>query len=393
MKKIALIGAFDRYNYGDVFMPIVFQEINKKQEYSYELFGTRKIDMSFCGGYSCDDLSTFYKKYNTFDAVVVVGGQCLGCSYGNAWLSTLDESYDVSSFGFQNSGSISDFAKKQIGGESPAPWVVNVKNSMPVIYNTVGGNMMICSLRNDMSIKEYFSCWNNLNKASYLAVRDEYTYKINKIVLHKMRLYPDSVTLLSEIYSSNNTDFVSNQVRRFVAKTKKYIVFQVNEAIGSGNESAYAKEIDKIYEIFGIRTVLLPLGNIYGHGDKTILKNVFKYIKNKDSCIMFDFLSIYDDAHIIANAFGYVGSSLHGMITSISYAIPHIAISTGAKKAIRYIDTWKTSKRPCLTEKNWGEELITFFKDDENREMLKRISKKLINKAYENNYNIVNIIG
>lgn len=391
MKRIALIGAFDRYNYGDVFMPIVFQEINKDKEYEYELFGTRKIDMKFCGGLPCEKLGVFYQKYNSFDAIIVVGGQCLGCGYGNAWLSTMDEDFDISTCFDGDRKKISKHARKEMGGISFAPWVIKPFSKKPIIYNTVGGNVLFAD--SSFGFSGNIANWKYLNKASYLAVRDSYTKKINSVVLRKMKLYPDSVTLISEIIKKDNTDRVSFDIKEKMKRIDNYIVFQVNEAIGGGNEQEYAKQIDSIYAKEGIKSVLLPLGNIYGHGDRKTLSKVFENVKDKEACIMFEFCTIYDVAYIIANASCYIGSSLHGVITSISYAVPHVAVSAGAKKTIRYIETWNTSSKNNLSSNDWADEAIDFINDEHNRKALKEVSKELIKKSYENNANIINIIG
>ena len=93
--KIALVGAFDRYNYGDILMPIIMHNqimtnLNLKNiDFSY--YGLFKSDMSECKGYSTDALSELKNK--EVDVIIFVGGEVLTSRFTGMYLNTLSNIY------------------------------------------------------------------------------------------------------------------------------------------------------------------------------------------------------------------------------------------------------------------------------------------------------------
>ena len=95
--KIALVGAFDRYNYGDILMPIIMHNqiidnLNiKNVEFSY--YGLFESDMSKCKGYSTKALSEL--KNNDVDVIIFVGGEILTSRYTGMYLNTLNNKLKI----------------------------------------------------------------------------------------------------------------------------------------------------------------------------------------------------------------------------------------------------------------------------------------------------------
>ena len=95
--KIALVGAFDRYNYGDILMPIIMHNqiidnLNIKNiEFSY--YGLFESDMSKCKGYSTNALSELKNK--EVDVVIFVGGEILTSRYTGMYLNTLNNKFKI----------------------------------------------------------------------------------------------------------------------------------------------------------------------------------------------------------------------------------------------------------------------------------------------------------
>lgn len=50
--------------------------------------------------------------------------------------------------------------------------------------------------------------------------------------------------------------------------------------------------------------------------------------------------------NIIHNASCYCGASLHGLITSMSFAVPRVALLPSLRKQINYMDTWDLPHMP-----------------------------------------------
>lgn len=82
MKKIAMIGATDRYNYGDLLFPLIVQkELSKRlgKEYSFHNFSTSKSDLSKYGGLLTEEMA--HIKNENIDVAIVVGGEVLSASW------------------------------------------------------------------------------------------------------------------------------------------------------------------------------------------------------------------------------------------------------------------------------------------------------------------------
>src|SRR5680860_327262 len=97
MEKILIIGAFDRYNYGDLLFPLIIEKqldtYNKNLQ--YEFFGIIKSDLSKEGGKPTRDLNAFYEACNHPDqraSIIVAGGEALGVTW-NSLLAALNKPF------------------------------------------------------------------------------------------------------------------------------------------------------------------------------------------------------------------------------------------------------------------------------------------------------------
>ena len=64
---------------------------------------------------------------------------------------------------------------------------------------------------------------------------------------------------------------------------------------------------------------------------------------NNKKTVYFDYNNIYETLYILKNATLYIGTSLHGAITAISYGIPHFALTNKIKKLVDFLETWGTT--------------------------------------------------
>ena len=80
--KIALIGACDRNNYGDLLMPIVFEKQftakNKNKNIQFSTYGMIDSNMK---SLLCNKTNSLYKCYNNCDIAIIVGGEVLKSDY------------------------------------------------------------------------------------------------------------------------------------------------------------------------------------------------------------------------------------------------------------------------------------------------------------------------
>ena len=343
--KIALVGAFDRYNYGDILMPIIMHNqiidnLNiKNMEFSY--YGLFESDMSKCKGYSTQALSKLKNK--DVDVIIFVGGEILTSRYTGMYLNTLNNKLKI--FYFKSMRRLfnsftENMCRKKTGLDYLKPWIPNKNDfkTKKIIYNTVGGDLFFGTDKDSVT-----SVINNINSFDYISIRESQTYNAVKSIRKDIFLFPDSVVSISKYISEQEIEKnISKSKKDFIDGFVKYFVLQVNKIIGLKNIESLTEEILKIEDKYDVKCILLPIGYAQGHEDTVPLSMINHKINNKKT-VYFDYNNIYETLYILKNATLYIGTSLHGAITAISYGIPHFALTNKIKKLVDFLETWGTT--------------------------------------------------
>ena len=120
------------------------------------------------------------------------------------------------------------------------------------------------------------------------------------------------------------------------AHAGKYVFAQINKKTTRGHEQAIAGGLDEIYQKGKTEICLCPIGKALDHDDHEALQEIGVLLKSPYT--YFDADNIWDIMYLIANAKCYVGTSLHGAITALSYAVPHVGLKV--EKLGAYLATW-----------------------------------------------------
>lgn len=343
MEKILIIGAFDRYNYGDLLFPIILEnQLNTyKLGFEFRFFGLIASDLSNEGGKPTEGLQAFYKACNDPKQkvhVIVAGGEALGVTW-HSLLAALNKSYQkihrhhirLSKF-----IDLNGIAKKLLKGKTTLPFVFTKKDFpgvKSVMLNSLGGSGLK---------KEHFERYDflkeKLNQSDYLAVRDNTTLANLKENGVAAQLFPDSAILMSEFYPIEVLEKkITPEVRAYVkAHRENYVYFQINKKTTVGKEGLIAAQLDKIYQNGKVEICLCPIGKALNHDDHLALAVVKE--KMESPATYFDAENIWDIMYLIANSKAYIGTSLHGAITALSYAVPHVGLKV--EKLEAYLHTW-----------------------------------------------------
>lgn len=260
------------------------------------------------------------------------------------------------------------------------PWVLDNTSNSKVIYNTIGGDFE--SVKN---LKYKQKIYNHISNTSLLSSRDNRSFsnlsgKIKKDVL---KLVPDSITIMSDIFTENFFKInVSDETKGIIKSIDKYIVIQCNLHIGKNNISTISSELNKLKKMIDYKIILLPIGYATGHEDQHVLSKIYKLV---DDTIFFDKLTVIDTAYVLANCTLYCGSSLHGAITAISYEKKHIAIAPNCTKLINYQESWNTTPLLFTEIDKISENIIKLLNiyDEEHRKNLLINHKKMIYDNYD----------
>lgn len=341
--NILIIGAFDRFNYGDLLFPLVIEAQLKTYEHPFEAtyFGIVDSDLSALGGKPTKDIQAFYQACNDstgHTSVIIAGGEAVAVTWSSLLLALNKP--------FKKTHRFHHRINKVFNLNAVARWILHGKTDLPfvftksdfggvnrIIFNSLGGSEL------DPAIFDQFPKLNNqLRQVDYFAVRDKATQANLAKQGIDTQLYPDSAILMSKFYPTTLlAERVSSPVVEFVAaKRGAYVFFQIKDNHAKTNEALLAAQLDRINAHSGLDLCFCPIGKALNHDDHLALQRIAPLIKYPPT--VFDDVSIWDIMYLIANAGVYVGTSLHGAITAMSYAVPYVGITV--PKLDSYLQTW-----------------------------------------------------
>nr|WP_314420583.1 polysaccharide pyruvyl transferase family protein [uncultured Erwinia sp.] len=336
-RKVVFYGAFDRYNYGDNLMPILLEMYLKK----YHFDKIKDIDFVF-SSIKSSDLSVFkcmptIPMRNLLDipegsSVIIVGGEVLGASVGILYTHVQDNPLVTKILRFIRKVSpklldvVASYQYDAVWNYPYIPVKKSFKNNVKIIYNTVGGNP---------SSKQQ----KNVRDADYITSRDQRTYDhVSKFC--DTKLVPDSVLMASNVISP---EFLEKNVRSEVKNllNGNYISVQACPYKVEFSAQQMADELDKASELHGVNVLLLPIGYASGHDDVIFLKKVKNLSRGK--FLLLDDLNVWEIMYAIARSKAFYGTSLHGVITAMSFLVPHFSINRSIEKLTSFVQTWSVA--------------------------------------------------
>lgn len=382
MKKIFIYGAIDRFNYGDLLFPLILKEkLEKSGLLQLSYYGIIESDLSEFGALPTRSLKEFYRDCNqTKDAVVIVaGGEVLQAPWGPVYSYLNPRFYKIYrffshmlrrySFGVNNL-----IAKNLLGAKTMQPFVIDpdiFPRLKGVIYNSAGG----------ITTKSYpMEITKALQKSLFISCRDEKTFRLLSQEVPQLKLLPDSAILMSTIFNEHFLMEKTSGLQKFDCGYD-YIFFQISRNVASGlGIKALAGKLDKLALNTGRKIVLCPIGTALGHEDNIVLKQIYDEMTGYRT-ILVTHPSVWDIMALISHASLYIGSSLHGVITSMSFAIPYLSVGN-LNKVNSYVSTWGVDELKGDTNfENWNKKISAALNTDhsglqKNRDLQIRLSEK-----------------
>ncbi len=350
MKDLYILSPNDRFNYGDLIFPHILYHYFQDIIDNFFFCSTCQSDLSSLGSFPTHNHRTLYTPNPRHHNYLIVGGGDILCAEWNTVLSFVDNNINFLSildYKFNTNWFTSTYRRIKYKTQTTYPYTIGkneIKGFRKILYNSVGGS----ALENDFlyHTKELKVC-NILKTVDYISLRDRQTSELLDNLHVKNFIVPDSAILMSNVFSEKCLlSHIQEATLRL--KNKSYIFFQTN--ITYLDTDWYANIIDEIISKENIFFCLCPIGTALGHSDNIALKKIFNKIKKKKNTILISYQpNIYDIMWLIKHSVLYVGTSLHGTITALSFNTPFIA--HGPKKLKNYIDTWIESKTAFVDKK------------------------------------------
>lgn len=357
--NIAQIGTFDVENYGDLLFPIVLEaELRKRIEIEeIYLFSPKGGKMPFSNKkvYPIEDLENIINTKN-IDAIIIGGGD----------LIRLDKnvSGDYAS-DFKTSIKIWEY-----------PILVGKKHKIPVLFNAMGVPYHFA--------KENYHILNKIFKSvDYLCVRDNISKDIlDDIDKFDCHVVPDTINAISKIYSQEELSENLQRLKKekIIPNIKDYIVIQ--HKIDGIDDEYYLNKIRNLIKYITTKedkkVLLVPIG--YVHNDIKFLEKVYDK-DNKNIYFIKTKLSPYDMLSVFSQAKGFIGTSLHGLLTSNVYNVPILAINCG--NLVKITGYLKLIGKEKLDVKDIECLLLVYKKDFDNQ---KKYDDKFIIKELNQHF-------
>lgn len=353
-KRLYILAPNDRFNYGDLLFPYILKHYFSDFFDDIRFVSTTKSDLSEKGGIPTEDYSVLFKMdVNWENHLIVAGGESLCVrwfiilSYVNKYVSLISRlsgklkrffgTYSTDFFSF-----IIDvfFRTKTL-------YVFSVgKKEIPhiktIAYNALGGSRLLNKKKfNRRTV-------NILSSVDYFSVRDLDTSRALEKNAIKHFLCPDTAILMSEVFSEKYIqEHLSVSTEDF---NDKYIFFQGNYKLWNNSEKDIAQQLCELHKKTGHKLCLCPIGTALGHLDQVALKNISKEFDKTVSFKLIENPNIFDIMWLIKHSQIYIGSSLHGTITAMSFGVPFVGY--GPRKLGAYIEQWTSLYEQCFCCKN-----------------------------------------
>jgi hypothetical protein len=223
-----------------------------------------------------------------------------------------------------------DWVRRTLGTRGLAPYTLSRElfpGISPVIYDGVGGvGLAECdpALRAEVLGK--------LQAADHVSIRERQTMAQLHDAGISARLIPDPAVMVAELFGAQirqrgRDGEVAEVLRAF---PRGYVAVQFSAEFGDDETLAQiASQLDRMADSSGCGVALFRAGAAPWHDDPEGLRRVARRMR-PPSVRVVSSLGLWDICALIASSRAYCGSSLHGRIVAMAFALPRVNLSPPA---------------------------------------------------------------
>jgi hypothetical protein len=349
---VVLFGACDRHNVGDLLFPHVAAALLPAAP--LVVAGLAERDLRPWGGHAVVPLSRWLAQCRGAPAHLLhMGGETLTCPAWQAAVMLLppDEAPATIAYFEAHPNERDAWVQRVLGTAAPAPYVVSRRacpNLVRVCHAGVGGVQLDAA---DAALRDEVLA--DLAAADAVGVRDTCTQAHLATAGIAARLMPDPVAMLAELFGTR----IRAVARRGAVRRMRdafpdgYLAVQISADFGDdATLRRLAAQLDRVAMRDRLGIVLFRAGAAPWHDDMAVLRRLASCMQ-AGAVQAFESLDAWEVCALVASSRGYCGSSLHGRIVAMAFALPRIglrppvaAADTGKQAA--YAATWDTIGMP-----------------------------------------------
>jgi hypothetical protein len=346
-----IFGAFDRHNFGDLLFAHIAGALLGRRHRRYA--GLVDTDLRSAGGRRVSAINRMHellpaRRFNVFHA----GGELLTCSAWQAAVMLLPPA---------SAGLVvarleacpqaqRAWVRSQIGTDDLAPYAVAASRLSPpgrIVYAGVGGvglDRCEVALRAEVLAK--------LAAADAIGVRDAQTAALLQAAGIRSRLMPDPAALTAALFGWK----ISRHTRSGVPAAARaafphgYVAVQFSADFADDSTlAAISAVLDEVARTHRCGIVFFRASAAPWHDDLDCYRRVAAMMR-EPSMLMCS-LNLWAICALIAGSIAFLGSSLHGRIIAMAYALPRLNLLLPGErsehlKTAAYAATWENSAMP-----------------------------------------------
>ena len=355
-RPIIVFGAFDRHNFGDMlFAHVVDRLLHEHRMDVLPVFaGLVARDMRGYGGHDVVALATLAASLRDAPVSVIhAGGEVLTC---DAWeaavmLSRPDDAQAcIARYGARDDDRRA-WARSALGTHALAPYLIGNETfaqASSIGCNAIGG--VTLGSRDAPFRAEVLT---KLRGVDHLSVRDAHTQSVLQAAGIAARLIPDPVSVIAELFHARIRARARHDAMAALQRAFPHGYLAVQFSADFGDDATLTRlshQLDVIAVGSGLGIALFRAGAAPWHDDVAVYRRLVARMSHRQVTIV-ESLDIWDICALIANSAGFAGSSLHGRIVAMAYALPRVnvlhpdnAAQTGKQAA--YTETWEIEAMP-----------------------------------------------
>jgi hypothetical protein len=346
---VILFGAFDRHNFGDLLFPHIAATLLKESRPMFA--GLAQRDFRHEGGHRVRAITRLAAEWaNQPVKLVHAGGELLTCDAWSAAVMLLPPEKAQAAIVRLSAMPAEErlaWARDMLGMSTLAPYVIG-RELFPLaglIFNAVGGVDLDAG---DPGLRAEVLA--TLGTAEYVGVRDLQTRAQLEKAGIAAHLLPDPAVMVAELFGAR---IDRHAQRGEVARAAElfpqgYIAVQFSSDFGDdATLDGLAAELKRITAMTGYGIALFRAGAARWHDDLDCYRRLTARLPA--STLVCTSLNLWDICTLIARSRGYCGSSLHGRIVALAFALPRVNLVYPAQppgKHAAFVATWEHPDMP-----------------------------------------------